>query len=658
MAVANLPAWSAFRRQGHRGEKREEGKETWWTPVVVTWGLMVFVYLYVGVDMAASRLGDTDIAMRLVQLRQLMEGQGWYDLSIPRLAPGEAYVSHWSRLVDAGLLALHGLFSLVLPPATAELAMRVTWPLLMLLVAMTSVVLMARRLTGDDSVAFIAAGLALLSLPARFYVGDIDHHGIEIALIMATWAAVFHADRSPGAAFASGFLFTMALAVSLEGLPLLLPVSLVMSVFFVRQGERGLPVIRAHLLGLLAGSLLFLALAVPPARWLTVTACDAYAPNWGLPLAFVALLGLLALRPSWARRGAAWRAGLVLLPVAAGAAVFLLMDPACVKGPFAHMDPRLRPVWLDHVKEVQPLWQKSVHPGFKAVWVWSLVALLLLVPLLLRGRVPAACTEAERTAAGSGFVRLAMLGLMLDGALALGLSAKVMRYVPFAQWLVLPLMAAVLHGWLGDLAKRIRHARLIRLPLMILASPLLLVVLSWLLFPNAADAGTGRKAAATAGEAGMTCRSEVALQALDRVPAGLVATTIDMGPFVLARSHHSVLAAPYHRLGESLLDVSRILAAPPEKAREVIARRGVDYVLYCQGLAMPRTLAGGKPPRESLWFRLANGQPPAWLVPVTLGGNTPLRLYRVRHAKAAKTMTRGQPARGTRATPPLRQSIQ
>ena len=155
----------------------------------------------------------------------------------------------------------------------------------------------------------------------------------------------------------------------------------------------------------------------------------------------------------------------------------------------------------------------------------------------------------------------------------------------------------------------------------------------------------------------MTCTGDAALGALNRAPAGLVASAIDMGPYVLARSHHSVLAAPYHRLGESMLAISRIFAVPPEKARGEIARWKVDYVLFCKDLVPPLTLDGGKPPADALWFQLSKGAVPAWLEPVDLGKDNPLRLYRVRLDKAAATSAKKH-GRRAEATPPLRRSVQ
>jgi hypothetical protein len=48
----------------------------------------------------ADALLDTDDAMRLVQMRDFIAGQGWYDLHQGRINPPAGYNSHWSRLID------------------------------------------------------------------------------------------------------------------------------------------------------------------------------------------------------------------------------------------------------------------------------------------------------------------------------------------------------------------------------------------------------------------------------------------------------------------------------------------------------------------------------------------------------------------------------
>ena len=46
---------------------------------------------------------DTDDAMRMVQVRDWLAGQGWYDLRALRLDPPAGTLMHWSRVVDLPL---------------------------------------------------------------------------------------------------------------------------------------------------------------------------------------------------------------------------------------------------------------------------------------------------------------------------------------------------------------------------------------------------------------------------------------------------------------------------------------------------------------------------------------------------------------------------
>ncbi len=43
---------------------------------------------------------STDDAMRLVEVRDFMAGQSWFDLTQYRLDPPNGVVTHWSRLID------------------------------------------------------------------------------------------------------------------------------------------------------------------------------------------------------------------------------------------------------------------------------------------------------------------------------------------------------------------------------------------------------------------------------------------------------------------------------------------------------------------------------------------------------------------------------
>jgi hypothetical protein len=116
-------------------------------------------------------------------------------------------------------------------------------------------------------------------------------------------------------------------------------------------------------------------------------------------------------------------------------------------------------------------------------------------------------------------------------------------------------------------------------------------------------------------------------QALAGLPPGLIAADVSFGPFLLALTPHSVLAAPYHRLTVGIVAAHRSFVLPPEEARAVVREAKADYLALC-GPRPPDGLAPVDQP-ASLWGQLQSGAVPDWLEPVPLSA-TPFRVYRVR----------------------------
>jgi hypothetical protein len=112
------------------------------------------------------------------------------------------------------------------------------------------------------------------------------------------------------------------------------------------------------------------------------------------------------------------------------------------------------------------------------------------------------------------------------------------------------------------------------------------------------------------------------------LPPGLVATDVDFGPFVLALTPHSVLAAPYHRLSSGIGAAHKAFAAPPDEVRKIVERAGVRYVATCG----ERTLAGQTDSERaaSLRGQLQASLVPEWLAPLPASDGQPFRIYRVR----------------------------
>ncbi len=195
------------------------------------------------------------------------------------------------------------------------------------------------------------------ALMTEFSPGRIDHDSVQIllALLMA-WGAIETIER-PRFAILAGLAASLSLAIGIEGLPNVVAATLAIALIWVVRPERA-AALRGFGLSLGLGTLVMLAVALPPSRWLQ-PACDeislvyaAFAVGVGAALTLLSLLPLAA-RPAWLRLLVGGVLGAI---VAVGLAAAF---PLCLKGPYGSLDPWLVENWLNHIAEAQPLWQSA-----------------------------------------------------------------------------------------------------------------------------------------------------------------------------------------------------------------------------------------------------------------------------------------------------------
>ncbi len=120
------------------------------------------------------------------------------------------------------------------------------------------------------------------------------------------------------------------------------------------------------------------------------------------------------------------------------------------------------------------------------------------------------------------------------------------------------------------------------------------------------------------------CFAPSAFGVLRRLPPGLVLSEPDMGPYILAFTPQSVVAAPYHRLGSQIVAAHEALDAAPSAAAGDVRSLGVAYIVDCSGVALE--VGAG-----SLGARLRAGETPGWLERLSPRGAI-LAIFRVRPA--------------------------
>lgn len=560
-------------------------------------------------DIATLTFRDPDDAMRLQQVRDWLGGQGFYDVSQHRVSPPVGGPMHWSRIVDAPIAGLIMMLRPLLGSAVAETVACAVTPLLLLGWLTGALFKAARRIAGAPA-ALLAAAL-LLTTPTilvQFNALRIDHHGWQI--IMAAIALGGALDPRPAR---GGCIAALAIAVwlqiSSEGLPYAALFAAVFALWQWRDRDQA-PRFEAFAIVLGSAALVLLVLLRGPAALLD-RHCDALSAAYVWPLAAFAVATPLLFRLMPASTSGRFMAAGI--GAASAAAVFAMTGGPCLTGdPFRALGPVAYKLWYLQVMEGRPIWEQSR----------SLAGLIVLPPLAgLAGTIAAgwsAGNQRERD-------RWIVAGLLLAGATAVAIM--VMRAMSVAHVMALPGIA-----WL--MAQLLRRAQshasaIVRVPAsaaVALLAPAALCAL-WIVIVS----GKGEEDKPQ--EAAADCRSGSVLAPLRNLPRSTLFAPLDMGPDILIRTPHYVVGTAHHRNVAGITAVVEGFIAPPERAREILARlndgRGVDYVIGCKGLNEFNHYA--RDHRGSLAAALDRGAPPAWLR--RLPAPEPLRIYKVMPVK-------------------------
>lgn len=584
----------------------ERASPQFWRQVLLAWLALCLLSLLINAQ-AIARLDfpDPDDILRLLQVRDWLNGQSWFDVHQYRIDPPAGAAMHWSRLIDPPIAAVVLALRPLVGAPMAELAALTLIPLLTLGAAVLLVARFAHRLYGPRVGLFACLVLAV-SVPVlqQLHPLRIDHHGWQIVMALIALNAAFARNQRKGGLVA-GLALATWLAISLEGLPFAAAVMGLFALRWLRAPADG-AWLRHGMAGLAGGSAAIWLVSRPLGE-LAAVHCDAMS---GAHLAVFALGAGGCWAATTLRRAPAWLKVLSLaLTAAAGLAVLAALAPQCARGDaFAELDPVVREVWYQRVLEGLPLWEHTPAEAVQA----------LTLPLLGLLGIAAGWRGAAR-ANRSLWTDYAILVLA-----AVMVATMVERAAAVAGAIAAPAAAALVRGWLDAAHAQVGRARqaLAIVAITLCLAPALPVAgVTTLLRPQHSQLDRQVRENAR-------CSMPDNLRGMNLLPPALILAPLDTGPALLYASHHRIVASGHHRVSTAMRDVIDAFEGSPEQASAIVARRGVAYVAYCPGLYEPLVYAESAP--NGLMALLLRGEVPAWLEPVALPGLGGLKLYRVR----------------------------
>ncbi len=563
--------------------------------IFVVWATLA---LFAGIrswgDLRAGRFADPDDATRLVQVRELLDGQRWWDLTLDRVGQGGLDM-HWSRHMDALLGSVVASFRPLVGSDSAELIALLVVPLGLLLAALWLISSIARWVSPKVDVglyAMVVFGFGAGAL-SRLGPGRIDHHGLQVVLLLAMLRLVL-AWPSVGALVAAGVAGGLSLTIGLETLPAIAAILAGVGVRWGAAGEGNRPAYRALGFALVASAVGSNVLFGPPGRILSLD-CDVFSLGFFGLIALPAL-GLALAGGSSLTRRTRW---LTLAGLAVGAFAWLgALAPTCAAGPYGAYPDIVGTIWLDLIVEAQGF------VSYATALPWAAVGLLIgpTVGLAYLGWL----TWKSRN--------LGLVPWLAPLLVVLVLSLWQVRVVPLAQALAAPA--------LGVAVTRLRNA-VPWVAARAVAAAVAVLILSGFLFGFASERLGGNEASGASPP--VPCVTEDLLSRLAALEPGLVVVEVNYSPDVLVHTEHDVLSRPYHRAYRNIVASYELLTSDPGVARQRAEALGVDYVMVCDATAISNSWSADN--EAGFLAGLLSDEPPPWARKVVDAGRT--RVYQL-----------------------------
>ena len=562
--------------------------------------LLIAIGLLAGDAVNGSTVQDIDDIARRLQIADLLRDGEWHDLKWPFLAMPEPYVSPWSRLVDLPYVLVTWLFQPALGQDAAFEIARFVVPLLWLIAYAWLAVRLIREILGEQpSLPQIgAAAVASLFAVIEFMPNRVDHHNVQIVLLLALCLGIVSKHRFAG--ILVGVASVLSIAVGLECAPYI-ALALAGVAIHAALAPNSTMVARLSLTG---WSLL--AFTLPAGLLLTggtlfQTQCDALSAPWASALIAAGVVAAgapviwkrLGLHSPTARLGVLVAGALVVL------GVLWTAFPECHAGPYTMINETAHTYWISNVIQ-----EKGPAGAFARG-----ENLLVLIFMVLLALTLGAWMNPKT-------YRSPVLILLLIATLGTLLTAWQMRNFKFP--------AALLPLFLPLFIERVREDGGARRAIAVLLPPALLLASFALLVKP-----TGRALTLIDYMEGDACR-DADLSSLETLPASRIMAPLGLS-LTLAEyisdtgSPHKIAAMPFHRASPGIERVFQTFALTnPELRKQALAR--YSYVAIC---TLPETSAD--PSAALLYATLSSSKGWPGLVEVSPITGSRLRLLEIDH---------------------------
>jgi len=570
--------------------------------------LICCLWLY-GASILSGNFGtlgqDSDDIMRYIQVRDWLNGQSWFDTDQYRLGLASGTDMHWSRLPDIPIAFLTLFFDLFMSQDKALHLAAAIWPPILGVVFLAILDLGAKyiaspALVKPTRITALSLGLVYIALIGRFKPGSLDHHNLQIVLILGSvvWL-IKHQSFKHG--IISGVCSGLAIAIGPEIYPFIGLIGLFVACDWAWFGDdrRGRP--GGFGLGFAISLAVLFVLTVRPSDWLRV-----YCDQLSSATVIIAMMGgmglflsakLFSSKPKLVRLGS-------LLIIGISCLLFLkLFASECLGNPLNDLPETMHIYWLDNVTEAKPLLDNKseilLNVPFRIGT--AVIAFLVLLCYVFRQRF-----ESYRTL----FIILLIVSVFLTFyQVRFYIFAQLMAILPLSYWIVDSYQK-------GKLKKN----NIAYLGAIFLSLPMLLALPGFLTIPDENNT--------TQNVPEINCLPDDLIAHLNQFSDQVIFAQSNSGPILLKLTDHRVLNANYHRNVDGIETVIKTNSSSVDDAKRLITQNKVAFVLTCEKANLIKLYQRDFP--DGFAVKLSNNDPPDWLSEIEGSWNEQgAKLYRV-----------------------------
>ncbi|WP_341367178.1 hypothetical protein [Yoonia sp. BS5-3] len=535
-----------------------------------------------------STAGNDEV-MRLVVVRDWLGGQAWYDTTQYRLMPPEGVVMHWSRYLDAMIGAIIVTLSWVAPIETAEMLAVAIWPTILMLLLVAMFGFGTRRIFGPGPACFAMFCAVFWPFTSDFYfsVGRIDHHNVQVVMLVVMTLSAIWPNRIWTSGFLAGFSAAFSLAIGLENLLYILVLGLLLLIRAILDVAEGTSRrLLAFCLALPVAAIVFWIGQTPPAR-LLYPVCDQLGTPVLTLIAIAVVASAAGMLPLIKRP--LFRLAISGVVTIVGCAVAWPLLSPCLAGPYALLPEVVQKIISGSINEALPavLFASKFPILYNSMMTPAVGAIGLAALIWWSERKRPDVDAVQRDAVGQllflslvGFLAsFSQIRLLSMTSPAVVLLAGYGLWRLFCVWRITRLA--------GDAAKSMAASVVILAPFLIEA-PLRQ------LQPTVQAQGASQSG---------SCRDFEAMSALGDLPPEQVLTPMNLGSLLLLATHHQALSGPYHRSSDAYTNGLLPFQMPEVEMKEYVIRSGAVYLMLCRGANYGDGFA----------TELAKGSAPDWL---------------------------------------------